>query len=256
MSTSRDRRSVAGKKVDLVLPAHNEEHSIEEVIRDFYDVCAVRGGLDLRFIISEDGSSDNTAQVIERLASELPITLIHTDFRKGYSRAVVDGLRASTAPLVATCDSDGQYESASLLDLVAAIEGHQVAYGYRNPRNDPGIRKVMSGAFKLAYEAFQKGRFRDPSCPFDVFTREALEILVLGNSKVPLMPQGLWWEVSARIAGLEMDVVEVPVSHRKRDEGGSVVYKPKRIPRIVADNLFGLWLTKGDIDYQRTQLGL
>jgi len=247
--------TVAGTRVDLVLPAHNEEHSIEGVIRDFYEICATKGGLDLHFIISEDGSSDATAAVIEALAAELPITLIHTDYRKGYSRAVIDGMLASTAPLVATCDSDGQYDPAGLLDLVAAVDGHQVAFGYRNPRHDPPIRKVMSGAFKMAYEIFQSARFKDPSCPFDLFSRESLEVLVLNNPKVPLMPQGLWWEMSARIVGMGLDVVEVPVAHRKRDEGGSVVYKPRKMPRIVADNLFGLWLTKGDIEYQRAQRG-
>jgi dolichol-phosphate mannosyltransferase len=240
-------------KIDLILPAHNEGRRIEKTIREFYQVVAVEGGLDLRLLISEDGSSDDTAGIITSLSHELPVTLLHTAYPRGYSRAVVDGLRASTAPLVAACDSDGQYDPANLLDLVNALGDHDVAVGYRNPRQDPVIRKVMSASFKLAYELVQPGRFRDPSCPFVLYTRNALTELVLKNPRVPFMPQGLWWEMSARTAGLKIDVIEVPIHHRRRDEGGSVVYRPRRIPRIVADNMFGLWLAKGDIAFQVAQ---
>lgn len=239
--------------IDLVLPAHNEGRRIEEVLHEFHRVCVTERGLNLHLIISEDGSTDNTAEVVARLATELPITLIHTPYRKGYSQAVVDGLRASRAPLIATCDSDGQYDPANLVDLVNAIQGHDVALGYRNPRDDSWIRKAMSASFHFAYRLVQPARFRDPSCPLVLYTRDALTQLVLDNPKVPLMPQGLWWEMSARAGGLHLDVVEVPVHHRRRSDGGSVVYRPRRILRIVADNLAGLWLTKWDIAYQVTK---
>lgn len=243
-------------QVDLILPAHNEEKSIESVIREFHRVVAVESSYDLMIYVSEDGSRDETANVIRKISNELPVVLIHSDFRKGYSRAVVDGFRASRAPLVAACDSDGQYDPEDLVALIKSISGHEIAVGYRNPRSDPAVRKVMSWMFRTAYRVIQPGRFRDPSCPFVLFTRPALERVVLDNPRVPFMPQGLWWEISARIAGLEIDYVEVPVRHRQRDEGGSVVYRPRRIPRIVADNLFGLWLTKGDIAFERERLGL
>lgn len=245
--------SCLAARVDLILPAHNEGSRIERVIREFHRVAAVEGGLDLHFVIPEDGSQDDTAQIVAELARELPITLLHTPYCRGYSRAVVDGLRASTASLIAACDSDGQYDPSNLLDLVGAIGEHDVAVGYRNPRQDPLIRKAMSASFRLAYRMIQPARFRDPSCPFVLYTRGALAQLVLENPRVPFMPQGLWWEMSARAGGLGLDVVEVPVHHGRRDDGGSVVYRPRRIPRIVADNLFGLWLTKGDIAYQVAQ---
>lgn len=204
-------------------------------------------------MISEDGSADNTAKIVGDLAAELPITLLSTPYRKGYSRAVVDGLRASSAPLIAACDSDGQYDPKNLLDLVSALGEHDVAIGYRNPRHDSWIRKTMSTSFGIAFRSIQSTRFRDPSCPFALYTRAALTQLVLENPRVPFMPEGLWWEMSARAGGLGLSVIEVPIMHRRRNAGGSVVYRPKRIFRIVADNLFGLWLTKGDVAYQVAQ---
>ena len=245
--------SARGTSVELILPAHNESESIERVIREFHQVVMVDGGIDLHFLVTEDGSRDDTAKIVSELATELPITLLSTPYRKGYSRAVVDGLRASSAPLIAACDSDGQYDPANLLDLVAGIGTHDVAVGYRNPRQDPWIRKAMSVSFALAFRALHTSRVKDPSCPFVLYTRDALSQLVLDNPRVPFMPEGLWWEMSARAGGLGLDVIELPIKHRRRDDGTSVVYRPQRIARIVADNLFGLWLTKGDIAYQVAQ---
>lgn len=239
-----------GSKVDLILPAHNESKTIESVIREFYEICAIQNDIDIHFIITEDGSTDNTAEIISLLARELPITLIHTDFRKGYSRAVVDGLRGSKAPFVAACDSDGQYDPNDLLSLLSSCQEANYVVGYRNPRADSLTRKGMSALFGLAYSLFHAGRLRDPSCPFVVFSRPALQLMVLDNLRVPFMPQGLWWEMSARAKALNIQIIEVPVQHRKRADGGSVVYKPKKILRIVVDNLFGLWLVKSDVEFQ------
>ena len=245
-----------GQRVDLILPVHNGSKIIESVLREFYEICFTRDKIDLHFIITEDGSSDDTAEVIRRVAKKFPITLIHTEFRKGYSRAVVDGLRESTADFVLVCDSDGQYDPNDVLRLLDSTGKADYIVGYRNPRADALVRKIMSGLFRTAFVLIHGGGYKDPSCPFVVFTRGALELIVLDNPRVPFMPQGLWWEISARAKALGIRRIEIPVSHRRRDDGGSVVYRPKKILRITADNFFGLWLVKGDVEFQRQQRAL
>lgn len=250
MSTLGSHEWSKDQKVDLILPAHNESKNIESVVREFYEICAIQNQINIHFIITEDGSTDNTAETIRLLARELPITLIHTDFRKGYSRAVIDGLRESKAPFIAACDSDGQYDPNDLLLLLRSCRAANYVIGYRNPRADSLTRKGMSALFGLAYTLFHDGKYKDPSCPFVVFSRPALQLMILDNVRVPFMPQGLWWEISARAKALDVQTIEVPVKHRSRTDGKSVVYKPRKIPRIVVDNLFGLWLVKGDVEFQ------
>ena len=70
--------------VEVLLPVHNEAETIEATIREIYEdlskhVCT-------GFIICEDGSKDNTQAVIERVAGDIPMTLILSKPRKGYSR--------------------------------------------------------------------------------------------------------------------------------------------------------------------------
>lgn len=84
--------------VEVLLPVHNEGESIETTIRDVYaELCAV---VSPRFIICEDGSRDNTKEVLRSLANELPLRLNLSDQRKGYSQAMrFFSLPAITIPL-------------------------------------------------------------------------------------------------------------------------------------------------------------
>jgi glycosyltransferase involved in cell wall biosynthesis len=240
-------------KVELVLPVHNEADTIEGVLEGFYEHALRAGGIDLRFIVSEDGSRDHTADVVRKVAERLPITLISTPHRKGYSQAVIDGLLASTAPVVACCDSDGQYDPADLVALVDRLTGHDAVWGYRNPRHDPLARAVMSRSFRFAWDHIHHRQFIDPSCPFVCFTHAAVDRMLGDGAHVPLMPEGLWWEMSARAAGVDLNVVEHPVHHLTRPGGGTQVYKPQRLPSIATDNLAGLWLLRSDLAYQRSR---
>jgi len=59
--------SKAAGAIDVVVPAHNEGASIGDTLRDFYSIVAVQNHIPIRFVVCEDGSTDDTVPVIERL---------------------------------------------------------------------------------------------------------------------------------------------------------------------------------------------
>ena len=225
--------------IDIVVPAHNEGPAIKATLTELYDVVALRRGLPLRFIVCEDGSTDNTVEVVEELSKKLPIHLITSAHRKGYSQAVLDGLRQASAPLVGFIDSDGQCDPTDFFALYEAVNEVDLAIGYRNPRRDPMYRKVMSGAFKMAYERLFPVRLKDPSCPFLVMRRSTLDDVLSG--RVGLLREGFWWEFNARVHAAGLSVRQLPVTHRERTDGPSKVYSLKRTPRIATENLKALF---------------
>ena len=103
----------------------------------------------------------------------------------------------------------------------------------------------MSGAFKLVYERLFPVRLKDPSCPYLLITRPALDRVLVGD--LGILTQGFWWEFNARAAGAGLKVTQVPVSHRVRAAGVTQVYKPRRIPGIATKHLRGLWALRADI---------
>jgi glycosyltransferase involved in cell wall biosynthesis len=236
--------------IDVVLPVHNEGASIAATLREFHRVVMVESGQPIRFVVCEDGSSDNTVAVLQALTTELPLKLISDPIRKGYSKAVIDGFRATTSEWVGFIDSDGQCDPADMMRLAALrSENIDLVMGWRNPRSDPWIRKAMSGAFGFVYHVFFRVAVRDPSCPYLLINRAGLEKILSGN--VGILKQGFWWEFLARAVGAKLRIVEAPVRHRVRAAGVTQVYRPTKVPRIAAEHLIGLYRLRGELNARR-----
>ena len=62
--------------IDVVLPVHNEAECIGATLREFYQVVSFESGIPVRFVVCEDGSRDNTVEVLQELSGELPILLL------------------------------------------------------------------------------------------------------------------------------------------------------------------------------------
>jgi glycosyltransferase involved in cell wall biosynthesis len=229
--------------IDVVLPAHNEAGSIGATIQEFHDVASARG-FDVRFVVCEDGSTDGTTDIVRELSTRLPVTLLSSPERKGYSRAVIDGLRATTAGMVCFIDSDGQCDPNDLGNLAEAFNGVDLVVGYRNPRADTLMRKMMSGAFRVLYERLFAVRLTDPSCPYLLISQPALRLVLTGN--LGILKQGFWWEFNARAEAAGLTVREIPVQHRVRAAGQTQVYRLNRIPRIATEHVLGLWKLRAD----------
>ena len=227
--------------IDVVLPAHNEGESIGLTLTEFYQVVATEQGYPIRFIVCEDGSKDNTVEVIQETAKTLPVLLISENFRKGYSRAVIDGFKASTAPLVGFIDSDGQCDPKDFAALYKEMMATDcdLVIGYRNPRKDHWIRILMSSLFGMVYRFYFNVGLRDPSCPYLIIKRESLLRVLDGN--LGILKQGFWWEFVARVFRRGYSILELPVQHRDRIAGVTQVYKLSKLPGIGYRHFLGLF---------------
>src|SRR5262249_38307564 len=159
----------------------------------------------------------DTVSVLKKLTEALPLKLIFDPVRKGYSRAVIDGIFATDSEWVAFIDSDGQCDPADFAQFLSLRENADIVIGWRNPRSDPWIRKTMSRTFALVYRILFDVPVRDPSCPYLLVHRPALDKILFGN--VGILKQGFWWEFVARACGARLRIVETPVRHRARSSG-------------------------------------
>lgn len=235
--------------VEIVMPAHNEAASIGRTLAEFYDVAHRRCGIRVRFVVAEDGSTDDTTDVVRRSAEEIPIRLLTSPERKGYSRAVVDALRQTSGDVCGFIDSDGQCDPRDLPALLDALEGFDLVVGYRHPRRDSAFRIVISRAFGVLYRQLFPVRLRDPSCPYLVIRREALGRVLVGSPGV--LTQGFWWEFNARAAAAGLRVNQARVRHRARTAGQTQVYRLGKIPRIAFDHSRGLFALRRELDELR-----
>lgn len=226
--------------LEVLLPVHNEVESIEGTIREIFE--AVSPHVRVRFIISEDGSVDGTKKVLMRLGASLPLNLLISEERKGYSRAVIDGMKSLEANYLLCLDSDGQCDPADFGKFWETRDCQDVAIGWRGKRADSLLRRVLSRAFYFVYQLFYRLPIHDPSCPFVLAHKHVIESVV---SELGEMKQGFWWEFTARVYRRGFSMREIPVNHRGRSAGQTQVYGLSRMPGIGYRHfvaLFKIWL--------------
>lgn len=232
--------SGAKPALEVLLPVHNEAETIESTIREIYEVLSPR--VAPRIIICEDGSVDDTKQVLRHLRQLFPIKLIMSDERKGYSRAVIDGMKSLEAEYLLCLDSDGQCDPKDFGKFWEGRGRQDVAIGRRVKRVDSLLRRVLSRTFYLVYQLFYRVPVHDPSCPFVLARKHVIESVV---SELGEMNQGFWWEFTARVHRRGFSVREIPVNHRGRSAGKTQVYRLNRLPVIGYQHfvaLFKIWL--------------
>jgi glycosyltransferase involved in cell wall biosynthesis len=222
-------------ELEILLPVHNEADSIEATLDEIYRVISPI--VPMRFILSEDGSTDGTPQLLQSLTDRYPIKLITGPQRKGYSRAVIDALKMVDAPYVLCLDSDGQCDPADFPAFWSHREDADVLIGWRVHRQDTWLRKTLSGSFKLYYRLLFRIFIHDPSCPFVLAPKHVAKTLV---PQLGVLSQGFWWEFVARVRSNGYTLKELPVTHRLRAAGQTQVYRLRKLPRIGWTHIMGL----------------
>jgi dolichol-phosphate mannosyltransferase len=226
-------------EMQVLLPVHNEGASIEGTVREIYDKYSPR--IRMGFIICEDGSVDNTKDVLRRLGAQMPMNLIMSDERKGYSRAVKDGMKALEAPYLLCLDSDGQCDPYDLWKMWDERGSWDLCIGWRTNRADTWLRRYLSRFFYIFYQIVFKVPVHDPSCPFILAKKDVVHRLV---DELGEMKQGFWWEFVARVHRRGFSIKEFPVNHRLRSAGQTQVYKFHKMPGIFVQHfiaLFKIW---------------
>ena len=109
--------SMENISLDIILPVYNEADQIEVIIKKYDQIFKKKLGNSFRIIVCEDGSVDGTKDILVKL----PIILNTSIKRKGYSKAIMDGLKLTQASLVALSDSDGQIDPEDLLKLYSYL---------------------------------------------------------------------------------------------------------------------------------------
>jgi dolichol-phosphate mannosyltransferase len=223
-------------ELQILLPIHNEGASIAATVREIYEELSpiVR----VEFLLCEDGSKDNTKQVLRELATTVPARLLLSDERKGYSRAVRDGMMESDAPFLLCLDSDGQCDPKDFRLFWEHRNDSDLLIGWRVHRADTALRKGMSRTFFAIWKSLYHVPIHDPSCPFILARREVIDNIA---KTMGAMREGFWWEFSARVGRSGYSIREFPVHHRDRAAGVTQVYRLSKLPRIGYQHFMALF---------------
>ena len=234
-SAPRQEKLLPAFDVEVLLPVHNEGSSIELTIRGMHSEISkvAHAG----FIVCEDGSRDNSKQVLRDLSEQLPIHLNLSSARKGYSRAMREGMDMLEAEFLLCLDSDGQCDPADFSSFWAIRDSADVLIGWRTHRADPWVRRIFSRFFFVLYQRVFRAPVHDPSCPFVLMRKAVAKRLA---QELGEMQEGFWWEFVARACRRGFSVRELPIHHRLRSAGMTQVYKWRKMPGIFVRHVAAL----------------
>jgi polyisoprenyl-phosphate glycosyltransferase len=172
---------VCGKpRISIVIPVYNEKECIAEIISRLENLrrehCA---RLDLDYIFVDDGSNDNSVQIIRQKAlGTSHIKLLELSRNFGHQIAVTAGVDAADGDYVAILDADLQDPPEYIIDMYElAITGYDLVYGKRRKRPGETLFKRVSAS--LFYRIL--GYFSDTPIPLDtgdfrLFSRRVADV--------------------------------------------------------------------------------
>lgn len=181
--------SEAVKTIDLLIPCHNEEESAEALIQALDDTIQQfdlyqKGDIQFHVVIVDDGSSDNTCLVFERLirgSSCLTGGLIISLSRNfGKEAAMLAGLRNFRADACIILDADLQDPPSLIPTMVEAwLEGYQVVNAVRHDRSSDGLMKRLSSeGFYSLFLKLSKLQIQFNASDFRLLDRDAVEAIL------------------------------------------------------------------------------
>lgn len=133
--------------ISVVIPAFNEEDTIEDVVKDA-TLNLRKLKVDYEVILVNDGSTDKTAEIIERLANkDKHIKPIHHKINRGFTGAMRTCFASARKRYVFLAPADGQFDFSQISLFTKVIEGFDVSLGYRVENEEPFYRKLNSLLF-------------------------------------------------------------------------------------------------------------
>lgn len=233
------------RRVTVVIPAYNESESVTHLadcLTEFKTQAA--GQYELKFVIVDDASQDDTVSKIGEVFSQWPnFEILQHEENQGVAAAIMTGIRHADTPLVASMDFDCTYQPTQMLDLLPEIDQADVVTGspyhpYGKVKNVPEWRLVFSRGASWAYRRVMKDKLYTYTSCFRVYRRKSVYDLKLRNGGFVGIAEMLW-----RVGRRDGKVVEVPATLDVRKFGQSKM-------RIVSVTLQHLRLLSRAMSYR------
>jgi glycosyltransferase involved in cell wall biosynthesis len=223
--------------VSAFFPCYNDALSIAKMVRDVHGALSTRVS-DFEVIVVNDGSADNSLEVLQDLAVELPrLRIVNHEVNRGYGGALQSGFQAATKQWVFYTDGDAQYDAGEITVCIDAVTPTtDIVQGWKIGRGDSWYRKVIGRTYHHTVKRVFNLHVRDTDCDFRLMRRSLVDKVTLTSTSGVICV-----EMMRKFEQQQARFVEVPVHHYFRPHGKSQFFRLPAIARS-ARQLGQLWV--------------
>lgn len=216
------------RKIAVLIPAYNEAENIEFVLQEVFNLRSTQPDWEILSIVINDGSSDQTEEILKRVTQRYGAYAIHFPLNLGIGCAVKTGLKVAAnwgADIALQLDGDGQHPAEQIPALVKPVLERRcdVVVGSRYLPGAGG--NVSSTARQMGTLFFSKllkllvgVEIKDTTSGFRAFNRSAIDYLA--HCYPDDYPEV---EAYVLLARKQFTLLEIPVGMRPRTQGKSSI---------------------------------
>ena len=207
-------RKTKNPLISLIVPVFNEEESIELFLETVSKILDPEG-LSYEFLFINDGSTDNTLQILlERSRINPSVNILDLSRNFGKEAALTAGIDYAKGDVMVPIDVDLQDPPELIIQFVKFWrEGYDVVYGLRASRKGDDFKKQMSaGMFYRLFNLFSPIHIPENAGDYRLFDRRVAEVLKLLPEKNRFM-KGLFAWAGFRSIGVTFDRPQRQAGH-------------------------------------------
>lgn len=170
------------KAIDIIVPCYNESKSLESFFVETQKEVKSIEGYDFKYIFIDDGSSDNTLEIIKSFAEDMQ-SVCYLSFSRNFGKeaAMYAGLKTSTGDYAVIIDADLQHPPHLIKEMISRVEetGADSCAARRVTRKgEPKIRSFLARSFYKIMNKFSDIEIVDGAVDFRLMSRQMVKAIL------------------------------------------------------------------------------
>ena len=219
--------------VSFVIPMYNESRAIADTVKKLTQIAK---GLtdDYEIIIADDGSTDDSGRIIDRIAEEdSRVKAEHLKRNTKFGGALKRGLNRAQKDIIIYTDSDLPIDSDDIKEALSLLDGCDIVSAFSRVKKGETLKRIiMSGVYNFLIQFLFKTDIRDINSGFKIYKRKIFE-------NMELISNSPFIDVEIFVKALKKNFIikQCPVIFKHRQEGKSYISRPGVVFATAIDML-------------------